>query len=306
MTTEHRRLHGRPEPSRCPAQGACAGRVLPGSTRLPDPPTGPPKAVGLVFRALENRPASMASPAHSLNPVPTGSIVDLTFFFRGAARDQRRGSTNAAVKEVVVRPACPDSSPIPRTRLIVGHRNSRIGDLFDAPFDELIPATQVKAVAWYDNEWGYGPASSSSPSGSSCPRTSRRSARRARRSSAEVAMSRPDLPMRPSTPPPRRSPSASARRCGGPAAPSRCGRPPRSTTCPAAAPSCSAARSTPTAGGPSRPEVSRVATWARSAGACRSGCSAAARFGAAERAPDRAHAALRRAPGRADSAHAST
>ena len=29
------------------------------------------------------------------------------------------------------------------------------GSIFDAPLTTVVDETQVKVVAWYDNEWGY-------------------------------------------------------------------------------------------------------------------------------------------------------
>ena len=33
--------------------------------------------------------------------------------------------------------------------------NSPYSSIFDAPLTSVIDGTQVKVVAWYDNEWGY-------------------------------------------------------------------------------------------------------------------------------------------------------
>jgi len=111
--------------------------------------TGAAKAIGYVIPELDGRLRGVAVRA----PVPTGSIVDLTVevqqptsaeevntLFRQRADTGRLQGILAYSDEPLV------SSDI------VG---SPYSSIFDAPLTSVIGDTQVKVVAWYDNEWGY-------------------------------------------------------------------------------------------------------------------------------------------------------
>jgi len=111
--------------------------------------TGAAKAVGLVLPELNGKLNGFAMRA----PVPTGSVVDLTFDAEKATNPEE---VNAAVK------AAAEGSlqgilsytedPIVSTD-IVGDPHSSI---FDAAQTMVIGEGKlVKAVSWYDNEWGY-------------------------------------------------------------------------------------------------------------------------------------------------------
>jgi glyceraldehyde 3-phosphate dehydrogenase len=86
-------------------------------------------------------------------PVPTGSVVDLTFTTPEAVNPEQ---VNAAVKEAAEGPMqgilSYTEDPIVSTD-IVGDPHSSI---FDAAQTMVIgDGKLVKAVSWYDNEWGY-------------------------------------------------------------------------------------------------------------------------------------------------------
>ncbi len=111
--------------------------------------TGAAKAVGLVLPELQGRLHGFAVRA----PVPTGSLVDLTF---EAARETSVEEVNEALRSRA------DSGelagimqftedPIVSTD-IVGNPFSSI---VDGGLTAVIDGTLVKTVAWYDNEWGY-------------------------------------------------------------------------------------------------------------------------------------------------------
>jgi glyceraldehyde 3-phosphate dehydrogenase (phosphorylating) len=107
--------------------------------------TGAAKAVGLVLPEL-NGFAMRA-------PVPTGSVVDLTF---EAAKAVDPEEVNAAVKEAAEGPMkgilSYTEDPIVSTD-IVGDPHSSI---FDSALTMAIgDGKMVKAISWYDNEWGY-------------------------------------------------------------------------------------------------------------------------------------------------------
>ena len=111
--------------------------------------TGAAKAVGLVLPELNGKLNGFAMRA----PVPTGSVVDLTF---DAAKATNPEDVNAAVKAAAEGPLrgilSYTEDPIVSTD-IVGDPHSSI---FDAAQTMVIgDGKLVKAVSWYDNEWGY-------------------------------------------------------------------------------------------------------------------------------------------------------
>jgi glyceraldehyde 3-phosphate dehydrogenase len=111
--------------------------------------TGAAKAVGLVLPDLNGKLNGFAMRA----PVPTGSVVDLTF---DSAKAVNPEEVNAAVKEAAEGPLrgilSYTEDPIVSTD-IVGDPHSSI---FDSAQTMVIGEGRlVKAVSWYDNEWGY-------------------------------------------------------------------------------------------------------------------------------------------------------
>jgi len=111
--------------------------------------TGAAKAVGLVLPELNGKLNGFAMRA----PVPTGSVVDLTFTTPEAVNAEQ---VNAAVKAAADGPLqgilSYTEDPIVSTD-IVGDPHSSI---FDAQQTMVIgDGKLVKAVSWYDNEWGY-------------------------------------------------------------------------------------------------------------------------------------------------------
>ncbi len=111
--------------------------------------TGAAKAVGLVIPELEGRLNGFAVRV----PIPTGSIVDLTI---EAERPTTVAEINAAFAERAATTGLAGILEYSEEPLvssdIVGSPYSAI---FDAPLTSVIDSTQVKVVAWYDNEWGY-------------------------------------------------------------------------------------------------------------------------------------------------------
>jgi glyceraldehyde 3-phosphate dehydrogenase len=110
--------------------------------------TGAARAVGKVMPALAGKIDGMAMRV----PVPDGSIVDLT------ARLEKPAS--AADVNAAIRAAA--SGPLKR---IVEYSEAPlvssdvIGNPHSSIFDSLSTVSTgdgwIKAVAWYDNEWGY-------------------------------------------------------------------------------------------------------------------------------------------------------
>src|SRR5260221_71168 len=111
--------------------------------------TGAAKAVGLVLPELNGKLNGLAIRA----PVATGSVVDLVFT---PSRPTDADAVNAAVKAAADGPLkgilSYTEDEIVSTD-IVGDPHSSI---FDAgPTMAIGDGKMIKAVSWYDNEWGY-------------------------------------------------------------------------------------------------------------------------------------------------------
>ena len=121
---------------------AAAANLVPTST-------GAAKAIGVVIPELAGKLSGFAVRV----PVPTGSLVDLTIesdrptsveeinalFDARADRGELEGILAYSEEPLV-------SSDVVR---------SRYSSIFDAPLTTVVDDTQVKVIAWYDNEWGY-------------------------------------------------------------------------------------------------------------------------------------------------------
>ena len=111
--------------------------------------TGAAKALGLVIPELDGRLNGFAVRV----PVPTGSLVDLTI---ETERPTTADEVNQAVRSVADRGALAGileytEDPIVSTDVI----GSPYSSIFDAGLTSVIGGTQLKVIAWYDNEWGY-------------------------------------------------------------------------------------------------------------------------------------------------------
>jgi glyceraldehyde 3-phosphate dehydrogenase len=111
--------------------------------------TGAAKAVGLVLPELNGRLHGFAVRA----PVPTGSMVDLTFV---AERDTSVEEVNAAFAEAAASGPLQGilqytTDPIVSSD-IAGNPHSSI---VDGLLTSVMQGNLVKVVSWYDNEWGY-------------------------------------------------------------------------------------------------------------------------------------------------------
>ena len=111
--------------------------------------TGAAKALGLVIPELAGKLHGYAVRV----PTPTGSLVDLTV-------ETERATSVEEVNAVFARHCdkrelegilAYNEDPIVSTDII----GSTYSSIFDAPLTAVIDGTQVKVVAWYDNEWGY-------------------------------------------------------------------------------------------------------------------------------------------------------
>ncbi len=121
---------------------AAAANLVPTST-------GAAKAIGLVIPELEGKLQGFAVRV----PVPTGSLVDLTI---EAARPTTVDEVNALFAERADAGAFEgilrySEEPLVSSDIV----RSTYSSIFDAPLTTVVDGTQVKVVAWYDNEWGY-------------------------------------------------------------------------------------------------------------------------------------------------------
>jgi glyceraldehyde 3-phosphate dehydrogenase len=110
--------------------------------------TGAAKAIGLVLPELDGKLNGIAVRA----PVATGSVVDLTF---EATRETSAEELNEAARAAADGPLrgilSYTEDPIVSTDIVQDPHSS----IFDAKQTLVLEGRMVKAVAWYDNEWGY-------------------------------------------------------------------------------------------------------------------------------------------------------
>jgi glyceraldehyde 3-phosphate dehydrogenase len=121
---------------------AAAANLVPTST-------GAAKAIGLVVPALAGKLQGFAVRV----PVPTGSLVDLTFETERATSVEE---VNAFVEQRADRGELEgilrySEEPLVSSDIV----KSPYSSIFDGPLTMVIDGTLVKVVAWYDNEWGY-------------------------------------------------------------------------------------------------------------------------------------------------------
>jgi glyceraldehyde 3-phosphate dehydrogenase len=121
---------------------AAAANLVPTST-------GAAKAIGLVVPALAGKLHGFAVRV----PVPTGSLVDLTVEME---RETSVDEVNALFEERADHDELAgilrySEEPLVSSDII----KSPYSSIFDAPLTIVNDCTQVKVVAWYDNEWGY-------------------------------------------------------------------------------------------------------------------------------------------------------
>jgi glyceraldehyde 3-phosphate dehydrogenase len=111
--------------------------------------TGAAKAIGLVIPELAGKLQGFAVRV----PTPTGSIVDLTIEAERATSVEEINAAFAARADIGALAGILAYSEDPLVSAdIVG---SPYSSIFDAPLTTVVDGTQVKVVAWYDNEWGY-------------------------------------------------------------------------------------------------------------------------------------------------------
>ena len=145
MTTVHaytgdQRLHDAPHKDLRRARAA-ALNIVPTTT-------GAAKAVGLVLPDLNGKLDGFAVRV----PVPTGSLVDLTFVPK---KDVTVEEVNAAMKKASEDEKLSvafEYSDEPLVSTDIQHNPH--GSIFDSEMTRVL-GNQVKVVSWYDNGWGY-------------------------------------------------------------------------------------------------------------------------------------------------------
>jgi glyceraldehyde 3-phosphate dehydrogenase len=111
--------------------------------------TGAAKAIGLVIPELAGRLQGFAVRV----PVPTASLVDLTVELE---RETSAEAVNRAVRDRADQGELTgilaySEDPLVSTDIV----RSSYSSVFDAGLTLVTGGTQLKVVAWYDNEWGY-------------------------------------------------------------------------------------------------------------------------------------------------------
>ena len=111
--------------------------------------TGAAKALGLVVPELEGKLHGYAVRV----PVPTGSLVDLTVEVEtptsvAEVNELFRDRADTGALEGIL---AYSEEPLVSSDIV----KSPYSATFDSGLTAVIDGTQVKVVAWYDNEWGY-------------------------------------------------------------------------------------------------------------------------------------------------------
>jgi glyceraldehyde 3-phosphate dehydrogenase len=106
--------------------------------------TGAANAIGLVIPELAGKLHGFAVRA----PIPTGSLVDLTV---ETMRETSVKEINGLFRERASDILAYSEAPLVSSDVV----KSPYSSIFDAPLTAVLDGTQVKVVAWYDNEWGY-------------------------------------------------------------------------------------------------------------------------------------------------------
>jgi glyceraldehyde 3-phosphate dehydrogenase len=111
--------------------------------------TGAAKAIGLVIPELAGKLNGFAVRA----PIPTGSIVDLTIeASRSTSAEEVNDAFEARADANGLKGILAYSDgPLVSSDIVA----SPYSAVFDAPLTSVVDETQVKVIAWYDNEWGY-------------------------------------------------------------------------------------------------------------------------------------------------------
>jgi len=110
--------------------------------------TGAAKALHLVLPDLKGKLDGYAMRV----PVPDGSVIDLTVELdRDVTKDEVNGAFREAADGTLKGYLSYTEDPVVSSDIV----GSSASCTFDAALTMVIGASQVKAIGWYDNEWGY-------------------------------------------------------------------------------------------------------------------------------------------------------
>jgi len=123
-------------------------RARAASTSLIPTTTGSATAIGLIFPELQGKLDGLAVRVPLLN----GSLTDCVFeVLRPTTIDEVNGLLRAAAGGPLRGILGYETRPL----VSVDYRTDPRSGIVDAPSTNVVDGTQVKVLAWYDNEWGY-------------------------------------------------------------------------------------------------------------------------------------------------------
>jgi glyceraldehyde 3-phosphate dehydrogenase len=124
-------------------------RARSAATNLIPTSTGAAKAIGLVIPDLLGRLQGFAVRV----PVPTASLVDLTVELEHetSAQAVNHALRDRADQDTLTGILAYSQEPLVSTDII----KSPYSSVFDSGLTLVTGGTQLKVIAWYDNEWGY-------------------------------------------------------------------------------------------------------------------------------------------------------
>jgi len=120
---------------------ACGESLIPTTT-------GSAKAITKIFPELTGKLNGLAVRVPLLN----ASLTDFVF---EAARETRVEEVNALFQAAAAGPLAGILGYEERPLVSVDYRDDPRSSIVDAPSTMVVDGTQVKVLAWYDNEWGY-------------------------------------------------------------------------------------------------------------------------------------------------------
>jgi glyceraldehyde 3-phosphate dehydrogenase len=110
--------------------------------------TGSATAIGLIFPALQGRIDGLAVRVPLLNASLTDCVFELE-------RETDVGEVNGLLRSAAEGPLAGILGYEERPLVSVDYRGDPRSGIVDALSTKVVDGTQVKVLAWYDNEWGY-------------------------------------------------------------------------------------------------------------------------------------------------------
>ena len=120
---------------------ACGQSLIPTTT-------GSAKAITKIFPELEGKLNGLAVRVPLLN----ASLTDFVF---EAAREVTAEEVNGYFREAAEGPLAGILGYEERPLVSIDYKDDPRSSIVDAPSTMVVDGTQVKVLAWYDNEWGY-------------------------------------------------------------------------------------------------------------------------------------------------------